>query len=237
MTQPKVRRRGRPPADESPVSSEDILLAALRAFAARGYDGMSVRELTQQLGVSHNLIFQRFGRKEQLWTAVIDRFLGAMQDTINTIVDDAAQSEEPPEDTFRHVIITFIEANAARPELVRLMTFEASTASDRLNYLFDHFIVKSSTGMNRLYRRLVDQGLARPLPPATLFYLIAHGATAPAGHSALSHKLGVADPSDPATAHRHAVAVADILLNGFLLDPPLGASSEPSTTSERSTPQ
>src|SRR5260370_17519281 len=59
-------RRGRPRAEDSPASSDEILLAALRAFATHGYDGTSVRELNQQLGVSHNLLNRRFGSKEQL---------------------------------------------------------------------------------------------------------------------------------------------------------------------------
>src|SRR5258707_11112754 len=72
----KTSRRGRPRAEDSPASSDEILLAALRAFATRGYDGTSVRELNQQLGVSHNLLNRRFRSKEQLWRATVDRFIG-----------------------------------------------------------------------------------------------------------------------------------------------------------------
>jgi AcrR family transcriptional regulator len=67
----KTSRRGRPRAEDSPASSDEIFLAALRAFATRGYDGTSVRELNQQLGVSHNLLNRRFGSKEQLWRATV----------------------------------------------------------------------------------------------------------------------------------------------------------------------
>ena len=59
------RRRGRPAFGDSPVSIDEILLAALQAFAERGYDGMSLRDLNSRLGVSHNLIFQRVGRKDR----------------------------------------------------------------------------------------------------------------------------------------------------------------------------
>src|SRR5258708_38926109 len=57
----KPSRRGRPRAEDSPASSDEILLAALRAFADRGYDGTSVRELNHQPGVSHNLLNRRVG--------------------------------------------------------------------------------------------------------------------------------------------------------------------------------
>ena len=48
----------------------------LEAFADRGYDGMSVRELNRQLGASHNLVHHYFGSKEALWRAAIDYGLG-----------------------------------------------------------------------------------------------------------------------------------------------------------------
>src|SRR5215471_12675459 len=51
---------------------ETMLEAALEAFAQRGYDGVSVRELNRQIGVSHNLAHHYFGSKDALWRAAID---------------------------------------------------------------------------------------------------------------------------------------------------------------------
>jgi AcrR family transcriptional regulator len=55
----------------SPASLDDILGAALRAFAAHGY-GASLRTINRELGVSHNLLNGRFGSKEARWYATID---------------------------------------------------------------------------------------------------------------------------------------------------------------------
>ena len=49
-----------------------MLEAALVSFAELGYEGTSVRDLCRQLGVSHNLIHQRFGSKDDLWYAAVD---------------------------------------------------------------------------------------------------------------------------------------------------------------------
>ena len=51
---------------------EEILEKALTMFATVGYDGMSLRTLNRELGVSHNLIYQRFGTNEELWRAAVD---------------------------------------------------------------------------------------------------------------------------------------------------------------------
>src|SRR5215470_5124296 len=73
------RSAGRPPAGAEVVRSrEEVLLAALEAFAAVGYDAMSVRELTRRLGVSHNLIHHYFRSKAELWHACIDHAFGTV---------------------------------------------------------------------------------------------------------------------------------------------------------------
>ena len=51
--------RGRPRIRQD----DEILDAALRAFASQGYDAMSLRSLNAELGLSHGTISQRFGTK------------------------------------------------------------------------------------------------------------------------------------------------------------------------------
>ena len=72
------RGRGRPRAgDELDVTR--LLAAALDAFAQAGYDGMSVRELSRRLGVSHALLTARFGSKEGLWFAAMEQVLAEVE--------------------------------------------------------------------------------------------------------------------------------------------------------------
>src|SRR3978361_381035 len=73
MSAPSRRRpRGRPRREDSPASLDDILGAALKAFTTQGYDGVALRTLNRELGVSHNALNGRFGSKEALWYATVD---------------------------------------------------------------------------------------------------------------------------------------------------------------------
>jgi len=61
--------------DESPVRRRDaaatraaILASAIKAFAARGYDGAGVRDIAEQAGVTAMLVNRYFGSKEALFT-------------------------------------------------------------------------------------------------------------------------------------------------------------------------
>ena len=209
MSGNKTRRRGRPRAEDSPASSDEILLAALRAFATRGYDGTSIRELNQQLGVSHNLLNRRFGSKEQLWRATVDRWIGEVVAELAAVISD---DETDPLETLRRLIVRFIDVQARRPEIARLMNIESSIDGPRLRYLFDQFVGPWAAAADHLTEELVAAGRIRALPPGTLYFLIAYGATGMAAHPPFAKMVGVADPTDPAVIHAHAVAVGDLVL-------------------------
>src|SRR6266550_4278041 len=125
----KAKRRGRPRADESPAALDEILDAALRAFATHGYDGVAVRTLNRELGVSHNLIHQRFGSKLGLWYAAVDWAFGQQVTELAT-----------PFDQLNHAIRRFVSYSAERPELLGLMNIEGRVDSERLDYIYANYV-------------------------------------------------------------------------------------------------
>ncbi|MCO6414335.1 MAG: TetR/AcrR family transcriptional regulator [Thiogranum sp.] len=63
-------QRGRPRIFEE----EQALDAALGVFWRRGYQGASLAELTQAMGVSKPSLYAAFGNKEQLYLAALERY-------------------------------------------------------------------------------------------------------------------------------------------------------------------
>ena len=62
-----TRHRGRPR-----VYTDDVLLeAAFKAFAESGYEGMSVRTVAEELGLSHGALNRRFGSKLKIFERAI----------------------------------------------------------------------------------------------------------------------------------------------------------------------
>src|SRR4030081_1157633 len=131
------KRRGRPKAQDAPVTVEEILDAAFRAFATYGYDGVVVRTLNRELGVSHNLIHQRFGSKLDLWYAAADRAFSQQVIQLATAFDPTLAD---PLDQLNHTIRRFVHYSAERPELLGLMNIEARVDSERLGEIYVNLI-------------------------------------------------------------------------------------------------
>lgn len=70
MAAPVQERRGRRPAGSDTRGS--ILAAAREQFAAKGYDGASVRAIARGAGVDPALVHHYFGSKEQTFVAAME---------------------------------------------------------------------------------------------------------------------------------------------------------------------
>jgi TetR/AcrR family transcriptional regulator len=210
---------GRPKAQDAPVTLGQILDAAFRAFATYGYEGVAVRTLNRELGVSHNLIHQRFGSKQGLWYAAVDRAFSQQVTELATAFDPTLSD---PLDQLNFAIRRFVSYSAERPELLGLMNIEARVDSERLDYIYDNYIAPALAPLGRLLDHLRDEGRIRPISLRALFFLIAHGAAAPFTLAPLARHFDNADPLDPDQVAEQASLTADVVTGGLRLDAPDG---------------
>jgi AcrR family transcriptional regulator len=216
MTPATARKRtGRPTAKDAPATLEQILDAAFRAFATYGYDGVSVRTLNRELGVSHNLIHQRFGSKRGLWYAAVDRAFGRQVTELATAFDPTLSD---PLDQLEHAIRRFLVYSAEHPELLGLMNIEGRVDSERLDYIYDNYLEPALAPLGRLLDHLVATGRIRPISLRSLHFLVAHGATAPFTLTPLARRFDPTDPLDPTEVAEHAALAAGLITNGLRLD-------------------
>src|SRR5260370_17665695 len=125
-----ARPRGRPRRDDLPAPPDDVLSAALHAFATHGYQGVSVRTLNRELGVSHNLLHQRFGSKLGIWYAAVDWGFGRLTEELGQAISGSGD----PLEQLRRFIHTFVEFSARHPDLQRLVIQEGGSPSERLTH-------------------------------------------------------------------------------------------------------
>ena len=211
MTEVEPRRRGRPKKGADPAPDDRVLAEALHAFAVHGYQGVSVRDLNRALGVSHNLLHQRFGSKEGVWYAAVDWGFGGL-------VAEVTQADDPtadPEIRLRAMIRTFGSFSARNPDLQRVGSSEARRESARLDYLLETFVRPVLDVFVPVYRELVRSGRLRDVPEYTIYYLITSGGGAPFSQNVTTQRLFGDTPFAADEIERHAAAVADLIIDGL----------------------
>lgn len=206
----RVDGRGRPPIH----SDDEILEVALRTFAASGYDGVSVRSIGQELGLSHGAINQRFGSKDALFRAAVDHGFGGV---FAEVGEQLRRLPTPVDDleALRNMVRVFLDTVRARPELAQILTHEGAAPSRRLDHLAGSHLIPNVGPAAGALDRLGGSGVIRPITVRGLFFLVALGAAAPFTLTALSeHFDEVAGTLDP---DGYSVMITDVVIAGLRL--------------------
>jgi TetR/AcrR family transcriptional regulator len=202
------KRRGRPRI----LDDAAILDSALRVFAVHGYEGMSLRSLNSELGLSHGTINQRFGTKEQLYLEAVDHGFSGLLADMRSIVESEPLPGDPL-DELQMRFRAFLLASARRPHLNRLINNEGVAPSPMLDHIFEQYIAPAMRVTTKLMRRLADDGVIDPVPERTVLFVLANGAGGMFSLPALAAKFDPVDgPLDPEAA---SDAMAAMIVEGM----------------------
>lgn len=197
-----------------PTRTDDELLhAVFDAFATRGFEGTSVREIARDLGVSHNTLPQRFGAKARLWQAAVDHVLGGMAAEL------VRAMEHMPRDgiaRLRAIMQEWVVINARTPQALRLIMAESATPGPRLDHLARTYIQPTTALAGTLLRDLHAAGRLRTDDVALVGFMMVHAAAGPMVHQSLFTQLGgKVDIHDEQAVEAWASHVVDVLLDGL----------------------
>ena len=127
-----VKRRSRHGAPPAPTR-EVILDTAERLFAARGVEGVAVRDLAREMGITASSLYNHFPGKQALYDAVLERGLGPIVDVV------AGQDGLGPERV--HATLDRLTAHLTRhPHLARLLQRALLEESPAVQALLERWI-------------------------------------------------------------------------------------------------
>jgi len=95
--------------DEQNSVKRTILDKAIELFSAKGYEGVSVSELTEAAGITKPTLYYYFGSKEGLFEAVCQ----TNYTHLNTIITENAAYSPNPESYFKDIYKTLSKITAA----------------------------------------------------------------------------------------------------------------------------
>jgi len=95
--------------DEKSGVKQTILNRALELFSAKGYEGVSVNELTEAAGITKPTLYYYFGSKEGLFEAVCQ----SHYTQLNTLIAENTVYNPNPESYFKDIFRTLTKITAA----------------------------------------------------------------------------------------------------------------------------
>jgi AcrR family transcriptional regulator len=191
----------------------EILRRGLDAFAELGYEATSVRELGNRLGVSHNFVNDRYGSKGAFWQAVVDFALAEARRELDPVL---SKDFRDPAERLAAIVRRFYQIAARGPQLSRLMAYEGTRDSARLDYLHEHFLAPILKLCEPSIEELVAAGRMRRVPLFQLYSLVS-GPIATLTQGPLARRFGelpVSEQERTATAD----TLATMVMAGLLRD-------------------
>ena len=116
------------PAASQEEKRRQILDAAVRAFARKGYHACRVGEIAEEAGVAYGLVYHYFGSKEELletifretWTQMLSR------------VQEVREEGGPASEQVRKVTALLLRTWRRDPDLVRVLVHEVTRSPEQL---------------------------------------------------------------------------------------------------------
>jgi TetR/AcrR family transcriptional regulator len=193
-----------------------LLVSALVEFGAKGFDGASTRSIAQRVDAHQPQINYHFDSKEALWAAAVDHLFGQLGGQLADLplpgeTDDPVQLAS----AFAEAVRRFVRFAAAHPELNQIIVHEATEDSDRLRWMVENHVRPLYDAVQVVWQRLRDAGIAAPVDPAMVHYVIVGAASLPFVNAPEARLLTGAEPTDPPWVEAHADGLVATLLPGL----------------------
>lgn len=140
--------------------SQEILDAAVQAFASQGFAQTDVQVIADQVGVGKGTVYRHFGNKEALFLATVKH----ARDKLISAVDASKHPNIEPLAQLRICMTAILEFFDANPEVVELLIEERALFRDRRPSLFFEHDDERKREWGQRLQEMIDAGTIRNLP-------------------------------------------------------------------------
>jgi AcrR family transcriptional regulator len=183
---------------------EEILEAAAKLFAERGYSNTDTQLLADTLGVGKGTLYRYFRTKRQLFLATVDNVMRRLQQE----VDDHMAETADPLDQLSRGVCAYLDFFVAQPEFVELLIQERAQFKDRKKPTYFEHCDARIERWRTIYRALIAGGRVRDVPPERITDVLSNLVY---GTMFTNYFTGQHKPSE-----EQAGDILDIVFNGIL---------------------
>jgi AcrR family transcriptional regulator len=205
------KRQKRPAASADLGTKNQILEAALAAFARDGFDGASLPKIAEIAKVAHPLIHYYFGSKDNLWRETVEYAFGGLIREATAV--EAASRSLSPLQRLRVMIQAFAQFAARYPNHFGLIMAEMRSNTERLAWLRENYLNAFVKRLTRVLKDAQEQNEIKKIPLDHLGFILI-------GSIVLYFSMNLAPPKNVSSedlANRHAKWVLEVILNGIVV--------------------
>src|SRR5262245_28076133 len=169
-TPPRERRAPGRPRDPALPEKRcgQILRAATRLFAKRGYAKTDLQDVADALKLGKGTIYRYFPSKQVLFQAAVDRVMRDMRSAIDRSIEPARD----PLDRIGLAIRTYLKFFHDHPEYVELLILERAEFRDRKKPTYFAYREANRGRWHDFYSDLIREGRIRNVPVERLMEVL-----------------------------------------------------------------
>lgn len=191
-------------------TKNEILEAALMAFARDGFDGASLPKIAAIAKIAHPLIHYYFGSKGNLWRETVEYAFGGLIGEATAV--EAASRSLSPLQRLRVMVQAFAQFAARYPNHLGLIMAEMRSDSERLVWLRENYLNAFVKRLTRILKEAQEQNEIKKVPLHHLAFILI-------GSIVLYFSINLEPPKNVSPedlANRHAKWVLEVILNGII---------------------
>lgn len=205
--------RGRRTKD-MPSGREALLAAAVRLFAAQGYEGTDIRSVATAAGVGANLIRVHFGGKAELWAAAAERVLSRAEPVMELVAQISGDTQLKVEERLAIIIQKTVEFYKDNAE-IRDFTFRSvADGGERADFIAENLLAPAYAAGKATFEEAMATGLIRSRHPALFFIILTNALSQPHGFPDILAKLAPEIPKEDAYLTL-SMSVTELFLHGI----------------------
>jgi len=185
---------------------QEILDAAVRVFARKGFHAARVGDIAEEAGVAHGLLYHYFASKDEVLETIFREAWAELLEAFRI----ASETDEPAPEQLRKVCAILLRTWGHSPELVTVLVREIARSGELVNRLED--VQEAFRVVERIVARGQQRGEFRPDLDPRLTATIVYGAL----EEILTSWVLGALPDEIAAAER---AVVDVVVGGLAQAP------------------
>jgi len=203
--------------DHQRDSREQLIEAARRVFAEKGFDGATVKELAERAGVNISLVSYYFGGKEGLYKACIEETGKGRLAAAERILKEP-QSLEDFKVRLTLFVEEFFDFNFREKDFCVILDRECFSKKTVTRDVFRDTFVKAAEKLDEFFMSAQKAGILRAEVDPNILHLLFFGAIKSAVHFAplMQEFYGKSIESDRAFREAVIQHAVDFLVGGFM---------------------